>query len=370
MPNTVETQMAIPPRIAKILDLARWAPSGDNTQPWRFEILDEAQFVVHAWDTGNWCVYDLDGFASQIAIGALLETIAIAARSFGLEARFGKVDRPADRRYRIEVTLDADETQPAAPLAAYIERRVTQRRPMSTRRLDADQRRELEDSVGESFKVVWKADPAEKRSIARLLFASAKIRLTIPEAYEVHKQVIDWGKAESADKIPDQAVGLDRATLRLMRWAMRSWGRVDFLNRYLAGTLAPRIQLDFLPGIRCGAHFLLQSTAPVDTVGDLVMGGRAMQRFWLESTRQGLQFQPEMTPLIFARYAANGKPFTMRNRAHEQAARLARRLQAEFGDDALAHGVFLGRVGFGQAPASRSVRLPLAELVSAPTPEG
>jgi nitroreductase len=25
----------------QILDLARWAPSGDNTQPWRFEIKGE-----------------------------------------------------------------------------------------------------------------------------------------------------------------------------------------------------------------------------------------------------------------------------------------------------------------------------------------
>ena len=29
--------------LVKILDLARWAPSGDNTQPWRFEIVDELE---------------------------------------------------------------------------------------------------------------------------------------------------------------------------------------------------------------------------------------------------------------------------------------------------------------------------------------
>ena len=45
--------------IERILDLARWAPSGDNTQPWRFEPVDETRFLIHAHDTRDWCVYDL-----------------------------------------------------------------------------------------------------------------------------------------------------------------------------------------------------------------------------------------------------------------------------------------------------------------------
>ena len=27
--------------LTRILELGRWAPSGDNTQPWRFEIVDD-----------------------------------------------------------------------------------------------------------------------------------------------------------------------------------------------------------------------------------------------------------------------------------------------------------------------------------------
>ncbi|MEO8996576.1 MAG: nitroreductase family protein, partial [Nitrosospira sp.] len=47
--------------ISDILELARWAPSGDNTQPWRFEIIDERHLVIHAFDTRDHCIYDLDG---------------------------------------------------------------------------------------------------------------------------------------------------------------------------------------------------------------------------------------------------------------------------------------------------------------------
>ena len=34
-----------------------------------------------------------------------------------------------------------------------------------------------------------------------------------------------------------------------------------------------------------------------------------MQRFWLTATSLGLQFQPEYTPLVFARYARERRPF-------------------------------------------------------------
>ena len=71
--------------VRQILELARWAPSGDNTQPWRFEIEDEQHLVVHGFDMRDHVIYDLQGRASQLALGGLLETIEIAARSRGLK---------------------------------------------------------------------------------------------------------------------------------------------------------------------------------------------------------------------------------------------------------------------------------------------
>ena len=84
--TAVEPRLETP--VERILDLARWAPSGDNEQPWEFEVIDEHHLVVHGHDTCDWCLYDLDGRASQIAVGALLETISIAASREGLEASF------------------------------------------------------------------------------------------------------------------------------------------------------------------------------------------------------------------------------------------------------------------------------------------
>lgn len=345
-----------------VLELARWAPSGDNTQPWRFEILGARRFVIHGHDTRDWCVYDLDGRASQIAIGALMETVALAASTLGLRADFRRRPESPEERLEIEVELVPDDRVAPDPLAEVITKRVTQRRPLATCPLTAVQKRALEESVGERHMVHWLETPAERWAMAKLLFRSAHIRLTIPEAYEVHRRVIEWRARTSEDRIPDKAVGLDPVGVELMRWAMKSWRRVRFLNRWMAGTWLPRIQLDLMPGYRCAAHALISAVAPPVGIDAHLAGGRAVQRFWLMAAAQGLQFQPEMTPLIFARYARQRQRFSSAPSADVESARLRQELEGLYLPERLISGVFLCRLGIGRYPLTRSTRKALSQL--------
>ena len=201
--------------------------------------------------------------------------------------------------------------------------------------------------------------------MATLLFRNAKIRLTIPEAYRVHRDIIEWDAQFSEDRVPDRALGLDRMTLKAMRWVMQSWERVRFFNGYLAGTLAPRVQLDLIPGMACAAHFLILANRPAETVDDYVAAGRAMQRFWLTATRLDLQLQPEQTPLIFAGYARARRQFSEVEAAASQAGRLTAQLEALIGEADARRAVFMGRSGRGKLAAARSVRLPLGRLKKA-----
>jgi len=349
--------------VEQILDLARWAPSGDNTQPWRFEIRGENCVVVHGRDTRERCVYDLDGHASQIAIGTLLETMAIAGTGHGLRTTFERrLDAPVAQP-TVDVEFGSDPTQEPDPLLPYIRLRTTQRRRMSTRPLTPQERETLRSSLGLKFDVVWLDGLSTRAQMARLLFRIAGIRLTIPEAYAVHREVIQWHTRFSEDRIPDRAVGLDPVTTRLMQWAMKSWGRVAFLNRYLAGTWLPRLELDILPALACAAHFVITAARPPETTDDYIAAGRAVQRFWLNSTRLGLQLQPEMTPLIFARYCDAGRRFTSDERAWARAIDLAKALDNVIGADERGRAVFMGRLGAGTAPRARSTRLPLTDLL-------
>lgn len=351
--------------LERILELARWAPSGDNTQPWRFEIVTARSLVVHGFDTRSHCVYDLDGHPSQMSLGALLETLSCAASLFALAVSAQRRDDTPDSRPTFDVTLTPAANLAPDPLAAFIERRSVQRRPLRTRPLRAEEKAALTAALPPGYSVLWLEGARQRWATARLLFRNAGLRLTMPEAHQVHRAVIEWNARYSTERIPDQALGVDPLTARLMRWVMQSWPRVVFFNTWLAGTLAPRLQMDLLPALACAAHFVLLAGQAPQSVDDYVAAGRAMQRFWLTATALDLQLQPELTPLIFARYVRESRPFSAAPGMHAQAALLARQAAGLIGPDALERAVFMGRVGAGDVATARSLRRPLAELIVA-----
>lgn len=346
--------------IEQILDLARWAPSGDNTQPWRFEIVNDDHFVVHGHDTRTHCVYDLDGHPSQISLGALLENIVIAASGHGLRTQIQRRKESPEEKPLFDVKLEFAGA-PADPLIPYIQKRSVQRRAMRTRKLTADEKRALELSVGDAYAVSWWEGLGPKWRVAKLMFDNAHLRLTLPEAYLVHRNVIEWNARFSENKVPDQALGLDKGTLKLMHWVMQTWGRVDFFNKYLAGHLVPRVEMDLLPGVFCGAHFALVAQKEPDSIDEYVAAGRAVQRFWLTSTSLGLGLQPELTPLIFSRYVREGRSFSLSAQAKTHANELAERLE-DILKELTPRTIFLGRIGMGRPVEARSLRSPLRDL--------
>jgi nitroreductase len=352
----------IPQPIAEILELARWAPSGDNTQPWRFEVIDDHHLIVHAFDTRDHCVYDLDGHPSQIAHGALLETLAIAASAHGLRAEIRRRPDSPDTRPVYWVELAPDSQLPPDPLLPFVKLRSVQRRAMRTAPLTPSQKQALQDALGNAYAVRWFEGGAQRWRLAKLMFANAKLRLTLPEAYTVHRDIIEWQARFSEDRVPDQALGLDAVTLKLMRWIMVSWRRVRFFNTWLAGHLTPRIELDLLPGVFCAAHFAILANKALKTLDDYVAAGRAVQRFWLTATRLGLQLQPEVTPLIFGRYVRDGIEFSRMPGASDMAARLGKRFARILQDVPVGQVAFMGRIGSGKAATSRSLRRPVERL--------
>ncbi|NMF96812.1 nitroreductase family protein [Aromatoleum toluolicum] len=350
----------------KILDLARWAPSGDNTQPWRFEVVSGDHIVVYGFDTRDWCLYDFDGRPSYMAHGALLETLRIAATGFGLDARWAIRAGCTATAPVYDVTVHEAPGLAADPLLSHIETRVVQRRPMHTTPLSAAQRERLVAATGPGFQVQFFESFAERFEVAKLLWGSAHVRLTCPEAYAVHKEIIEWGARFSKDRIPEEAVGVDPMTARLMRWVMQSWARVEFFNRYLLGTVAPRIQLDFIPAMACAAHVLLRPRRPLTTHGDCVEAGVAMQRLWLTVAALGLYLQPQMTPVIFRWYAQAARPLSAKPGIDDAVRLLASRFDALTGSGATDPFAFFCRVGNASQPVSRSIRRSLDELMTKP----
>ena len=345
---------------ATLIDAARWAPSGDNTQPWRFEPLSTMHLAVHGFDTRHWCVYDRGGQPSRIAIGAMLETLRIAAAELGFFADVSVRPNRNDNAPILDVRLRPGEATRSPDLFAVIRTRSVQRRSLSMRPLSASERKTIEAAVSQAgdFQCHWIEGFRRKWALGRVLSLSTIIRLTMAEAHATHARVIEWGVSQSVDRIPAPAVGLDPVTTRLMRWVMASQRRALFIARYLGGTWAPRLQLDLMPALRCGGHLAI--TRPDSVVPGLLADlavGAAVQRAWLAAEALGLRMQPEMAAPIFA--GIGRAESALSPGLDRSLVRLDRRLGAVLRDAQPAVSgslVWVCRTGEGRQAVSRSVR--------------
>jgi len=351
-----------------VLDLARWAPSGDNTQPWRFELLGDRTVRVHldAPDPANPYEYR-GGEPILLSGGMLLESLRVAGRAAGWT--MGWTLEPGGPPWRCRVVFATDPAHgPSGNVAALLLRSVA-RGPLGSRPLTALEKARLAEALGPELEVTWHETLPARMRLARLGAIATDIRLRTPEAYAVHRRMVDWQRERSPDGLPARAIGLDRPTLAVMRWAMRDWARMRRVNNLL-GTWSAALQLDLRPAVASAALFTIRARRAGRGPLDVLRWGEGLQRFWLEAESLGLGMQPALATLIYADHGKRGTPFTTEAKPRARAAVLARRLADLAGDtDAL---VFLGRLGRRHPgiPGPRSVRRPLEELLLPARPDG
>jgi len=181
----------------------------------------------------------------------------------------------------------------------------------------------------------------------------------------VHEKIIDWHDGDSREGVPAGAIGMDNFSLKLMKRAMKSWSRMNFMNKYLGGTILARLQMDILPGYKCASHFtLLWKEGGKKDLVDILRAGEKLQRFWLQATKQGLVLQPSMATICFSYYAGqridfSGGDNSLANKASILGGKFDTLLGGRLGDV-----VFSGRIGYpGKTSAlPRSIRKPLGQF--------
>ncbi|NQU69878.1 MAG: ThiF family adenylyltransferase, partial [Rhodospirillales bacterium] len=119
--------------IEKILDFARWAPSGDNSQPWRYEKSGEDRLILHFDVEGqDENIYDYhNGQPTLLSGGFFLETLRVAASRFGRGMQWEYLGcEGGDHRLSVELTQDSSVVED--DLSTWIAIRSVDRRPYLT----------------------------------------------------------------------------------------------------------------------------------------------------------------------------------------------------------------------------------------------
>lgn len=355
----------------RVLDLARWAPSGDNEQPWHFEIRQGNSFrtILRAADPENPYEYAA-GRPTWLAAGALLEALSLAANRFGATATFRAIETE-DGSLAYDVTLDPTSQPTADPLGRFLETRSVCRTAFRFNRLSVREKDELAAAMPDGIALELFESPRQRFRMAMLNSDSTVLRMSIPQTYPVHARVFHFDTDQPDVGLPISSVPLDPVTRRLFRWTQHSAFRSDLMNRVLAGARMASLQADLWPGLASAGFFVLRATKPapddrkMDEREAWVTAGRTMMRFWLTAERLGLVIQPTFAPLAFAAHVKHGS--LALGSLHRKGGALARKFEAMCGDpDAI---VFIGRIGRPRTVLRtvRSLRRPLAELAKRPS---
>jgi sulfur-carrier protein adenylyltransferase/sulfurtransferase len=153
---------------------------------------------------------------------------------------------------------------------------------------------------------------------------------------------------------------------RLLRWGLKSWTKMQLLNKFLRADLLAGAEMDLLPGVMSAGYVVVAVDGDFPLTKDdvLVAGGR-IYRLWLEATRQGLAFQPALGPLLAAAVAQNAAPLVDVSPAtRDRVKHVTSELQRLTGlpPERLLFAARLGQP-YKKYVHSRSLRQPLATIV-------
>lgn len=346
--------------LREILEEAVRAPSGDNCQPWRFQIKGDTVGIIDlpGRDTS---LFNYRQRASLVAHGALLENLTIIASARG---------------YATDVTLFPDTSEPQLvatvlfrpappkvnPLYDAIKVRCTNRRLYDGTPLTDDERGALAAfSEGRDGRLILTGNDDEKAFLAGV--AALNDRLVF-ENGNLHSFLFDhirW----SDDEARQTRDGLDIKTLDLAPPdtlafpLLKHWPLVKFLNSFgISRIVAGNARKLALSSSALGLILI-----PGTSAADYVNAGCLLERIWLEAARIGLSFQLTTGITFLMQKVQEGDTSGLTAPHIALILEARRKITARFGVTSETIAIMF-RIGKSLPPSARSLRIPVDELIT------
>lgn len=340
--------------IKKILEAAVHAPSGDNSQPWRFRVADN-RITIYNIPERDTTLYNFRERGSLVAHGALIENIVIAASHLGYRAL--PILFPESDRQEIVAAIRLEKTAPRTePLFQAMRERASNRKPYDPMP-PTDAEREIlvaaaRDPGGEIRLV---EDTKSKKVIAQAISLNERILFENKALHTSFFQNIVWTSAEERRK----KRGLYLNTLELPPPAQvafrlfRFWPALKFFNMFgLSRQVAHTNATLYESSGAIGAILM-----PDESPENFIRAGSILQRVWLTATTLGLSMQA-LAGLLYLAQRVRGEDAAMFRAEDKERIMCAYKIIESSFD---AHGrriMMLFRIGRGKKSSARSSRLP------------
>jgi len=344
--------------VEMVAQAANFAPSGGNTQPWRFEADDDELRIYLVRDRTS--TLDIQHRGSYLAIGAALFNARVAAAAHG---RLGPVavcspDTPDDLvatlQFRDEIDLTIAELFPG------VWRRRSNRHPGTPGPISQEAISSLRQEVeAEGARLTFTLDRSVIDQCSALLAESDRLRSLSPWLHQEMMSELRWPGYDPLDS------GIDVRTLELDSGdvAKLAVARRPDIMEHLAAWNAGRALGDITRTRVQSSGAIAVITARDDDPASYVRAGSAVERCWLQAERAGLAVQPVSPVFIYATEEADYHalvPPPFRTSLID----LSRHFREALEIAAHAPLGLVLRLHHAPAPTFRSARLPIAKALT------
>ena len=216
--------------LSDVLNRAVNAPSGDNSQPWRFSFDKNTVTLLNLADADA-TLYNFRQRGSYFAHGAVIENISILASEQGYRIEVAMFPDVPDATARISFI---PETPRAMPLARAIGQRATNRKPYQRVPLQAEHRHALLDAIADRDGVALRFVEGEDAlaSLARTVSVNERLLMENRTLHDFLFGMIRWSRDEerAAPGSTSRRWNCHRRCNSCSVFVLRHWTAVRLLN--------------------------------------------------------------------------------------------------------------------------------------------
>ena len=342
--------------LCEFVSLAGFAPSGDNSRPWKFVIKEGSVFQYALLGKDNPALNYKHG-GTLIANGAAIENILAIAAARGYVGEVVYEPLPEDISCVAQITFQEQDV-PALFTQEDIERRHTNRTRYQHTPLDQELVNRLATFSADlpGVRMVIAEDPAAVAALGR---AGSKAEVVILETKELHSllfESVKWTAAE--EQVAKSGLFIDTLELdpiaKFFFRQCRKWGLMNFLNTFrFAHFIASEDAKSYSSG---GAYvgIVVSQTRSVDFLN----AGRLAERAWLLLNKAGYGVHPIVAALFFGLRIKEGAVDGLTQKHIELMVESNRAIEAAFRVGTEEQVVFMFRTGIAPHPSARSSKAP------------
>ncbi|OGE74339.1 MAG: hypothetical protein A3I07_02715 [Candidatus Doudnabacteria bacterium RIFCSPLOWO2_02_FULL_42_9] len=340
--------------IKQILNQAVLAPSGDNSQPWKFKLKDNGVFVYIVFGADD-SFYNFEERGSYIGIGALIENIKILAGVTGFETAIKLFPEENISGLIAEVTfLPSDKRD--SNQAKQIPLRVTNRKPYLSKSIPPEDLNILlnvprENNIKKYFIL---EDPVAIKALSSTLNLNERLILENKKIHDGLFKYIRWSKTdEDKTKNGMYIKTLELAPLQEKAFKLfRNWQIINFLNHF---GVSKMVSKDSAKLYASTPAYGIIATAGLSE-DQLILAGRFFQRVWLTGTGLGLSMQPVAAILFLAQRINGGDTSEFLPKQMDLIKNAENKIRQIFSLSSDEIPIMIFRLGYADPPSAGSIK--------------